>query len=78
MKHNEYTMLNEIRKLDAERIGISELRKNNSDLYGYYLNWLVKRENTLIRKYIRKFDRWPDLEGTVVITSGNRPITQPS
>lgn len=65
--NNETRMLEEIKKLEAERIGIKELRKHNSDLYGYYLKWLVKRENTLIRKYIKKFDRWPNMEATVII-----------
>lgn len=66
---NEIKMLEEIRTLDAERLGIKELRKHNSNLYGYYLNWIVKKENTLIRKYIRKFDRFPELSGSVVIPS---------
>lgn len=63
---NESRMLEEIRKLEAERLGIRELRKHNSELYGYYMKWLVKRENTLIRKYIKKFDRWPDLKATII------------
>ncbi len=69
IRNSQNKMLEEIRKLDAERIGIRELRKHNSDLYGYYMNWLVKRENALIRKYIRKFDIWPDLPGSVLIPS---------
>lgn len=64
---SEVKMLEEIRKLDAERIGIKELRKHNSNLYGYYMNWLVKKENTMIRKYIRKYDRFPDLPGSVIV-----------
>ncbi len=67
IKTAEIKMLEEIRKLDAERIGIRELRKHNADLYGYYFSWLVKKENSLIRKYIRKYDKWPELPGTVVI-----------
>lgn len=67
MRNTEIKMLEEIRKLDAERLGIRELRKHNSDLYGYYMKWLVKKENTMIRKYIRKYDRWPDLTGSVLI-----------
>lgn len=72
----EIKMLEEIRKLDAERIGIRELRKYNTNLYGYYFSWLVKRENALIRKYIRKFDKWPELPGAVVIPKKmNTPIS---
>jgi hypothetical protein len=63
----EIKLLEEIRKLDAERIGIKELRKHNTNLYGYYFSWLVKKENTLIRKYIKKYDKWPELPGTVVV-----------
>lgn len=63
----EVKMLEEIRKLDAERIGIKELRKHNSNLYGYYMNWLVKKENAMIKKYIRRYDRFPDLPGSVII-----------
>lgn len=69
MKTNELRMLEEIRKLDAERRGITELRRHNSDLYGYYLKWIQKRENKLIRKYIRKFDRWPSFQTTIIIPS---------
>lgn len=65
----EIKMLEEIRRLDAERIGIKELRKHNSNLYGYYLNWLVKKENVLIRKYIKRYDKWPDLPGSVIVPS---------
>ena len=64
---SEVKMLEEIRKLDAERIGIKELRKHNSNLYGYYMNWLVKKENVMIRKYIRRYDRFPDLPGSVIV-----------
>ncbi len=71
IKSSENRMLEEIRKLDAERLGINELRKHNSDLYGYYINWLVKRENALIRKYIRKFDKWPDLTFGSLIVPAN-------
>ena len=67
LRTTEIRMLEEIRKLEAERMGINELRKHNSELYGYYLSWLVKKENTLIRKYIKKFDRWPDLTGTIIL-----------
>ena len=67
IKTDEIKMLEEIRKLDAERIGIRELRKHNTELYGYYLSWLIKKENSLIRKYIKKYDKWPELPGTVVI-----------
>ncbi len=67
IKTDEIRMLEEIRKLDAERIGIRELRKHNTDLYGYYFSWLIKKENTLIRKYIKKFDKWPELPGPVLI-----------
>ncbi len=67
IKTDEIRMLEEIRKLDAERIGIRELRKHNTDLYGYYFSWLIKKENTLIRKYIKKFDKWPELTGPVLI-----------
>jgi hypothetical protein len=63
----ELKMLEEIRKLDAERIGIKELRRHNSELYGYYFSWLVKKENALIRKYIKKYDKWPELPGTVIV-----------
>ena len=68
---DEFKLLDEIRKLDAERIGITELRRHNSELYGYYLNWIQRRENKLIRKYIRKFDRWPVLPSTILIPNGN-------
>ncbi len=67
IKTDEIKMLEEIRKLDAERIGIRELRKHNTELYGYYFSWLIKKENSLIRKYIKKYDKWPELPGTVVI-----------
>lgn len=67
MKFGENKMLEEIRKLDAERIGIKELRRHNTELYGYYFSWLVKRENALIRRYIKRYDRWPDLPGTIII-----------
>ncbi len=63
----EIKLLEEIKKLDAERIGIKELRRHNTNLYGYYFSWLVKKENTLIRKYIKKYDKWPELPGAVVI-----------
>jgi glutaredoxin-related protein len=67
IKTDEIKMLEEIKKLDAERIGIRELRKHNTDLYGYYFSWLIKKENTMIRKYIKKFDKWPELPGTVIV-----------
>ncbi len=73
---DEFKLLDEIRKLDAERIGITELRKHNSELYGYYLNWIQRRENKLIRRYIRKFDRWPVLPSTILIPAGNIPGSQ--
>ena len=75
IKTAELKMLEEIRKIDAERIGIRELRKHNTDLYGYYFSWLVKKENSLIRKYIKKYDKWPELPGTIVIPKIlNQPI----
>lgn len=67
IKAAENRMLEEIRKLDAERLGIRELRRHNTDLYGYYFSWLIKKENSLIRKYIKKFNKWPDLPSTVVV-----------
>lgn len=68
--NTEIRMLEEIRKLDAERVGIKELRKHNSNLYGYYLKWLMKKENTMIKKYVRKYDKWPDLTGSVLLPTG--------
>lgn len=64
---SELKLLEEIRKLDAERLGIKELRKHNSNLYGYYMNWLQKKENSMIRKYIKRYDRFPDLPGSVIV-----------
>ncbi|MCL5782555.1 MAG: hypothetical protein M1476_01430 [Candidatus Thermoplasmatota archaeon] len=66
---DELRLLEEIRRLDAERIGIKELRKNNSELYGYYLDWLIRKENKLVRKYIRKYDKWPVLPETIILPS---------
>ncbi|MCL4306811.1 MAG: hypothetical protein M1302_00870 [Candidatus Thermoplasmatota archaeon] len=68
---DEFKLLDEIRKLDAERIGIQELRKHNSELYGYYIDWIQRRENKLIRKYIRKYDRWPSLPSTIIVPGNN-------
>lgn len=67
---SEFKLLTEIRKLDAERIGIKELRKHNSDLYGYYIEWIQRRENKLIRKYIRRYDKWPSFSSAIIIQSG--------
>lgn len=48
-------LLEDIRTLDQERMGIIGLRRENSDLYGYYLDWIIKKESKLIRKYRKKY-----------------------
>jgi DNA mismatch repair ATPase MutS len=63
----EMRLLDRIKVLEAERLGIKELRKYNRDLYGYYLTWLERKENKLLRKYVRKFNRFPDIEARVRI-----------
>ncbi|MEM0158820.1 MAG: hypothetical protein QW812_04850 [Thermoplasmataceae archaeon] len=58
----ELRILEEIKRLEVERITLTELRKQRRDLFGYYLNWIEKRENRLLRKYVKKYNRWPELK----------------
>jgi hypothetical protein len=63
----EMKLLDRIRVLESERLGIRELRKYNRDLYGYYLTWLERKENKLLRKYVKKFNKFPEIEGRIKI-----------
>ncbi len=63
----EMKLLDRIRVLESERLGIRELRKYNRDLYGYYLTWLERKENKLLRKYVKKFNRFPEIEARIKI-----------
>lgn len=61
MMSDRNTMLKDIDTLARERIGIIRLRKENADLYGYYLDWIVKKEQKLIKKYRKKYGRIPKI-----------------
>lgn len=65
ISNQEIKLLDRIRILESERIGINELRKYNRDLYGYYLTWIERKENKLLRQYVRKFNRFPDVEAKI-------------
>lgn len=59
MMSDKYRLLKDIDTLGQERVGILRLREQNSNLYGYYLDWLVRKEQKLIRKYRKKYGRLP-------------------
>lgn len=59
MVSDKYRLLMDIDTLGQERQGILKLREENSNLYGYYLDWLVRKEQKLIRKYRKKYGRLP-------------------
>lgn len=65
--NEELRLLDKIKTLESERIGINELRRYNRDLYGYYLTWIERKENKLLRQYVRKFNRFPDVEAQITI-----------
>ncbi len=59
MLSDKNKMLRDLDTLAQERIGIIRLRKENSNLYGYYLNWIIKKEQKLIKKYRKKYGKIP-------------------
>jgi DNA mismatch repair ATPase MutS len=67
ISNEELRLLDRIKTLESERIGINELRRYNRDLYGYYLTWIERKENKLLRQYVRKFNRFPDVEARITI-----------
>jgi len=56
----ELRILEELKRLDAERVTLTELRKQRHELFGYYLQWIERRENRLLRKYVKKYNKWPE------------------
>ncbi|AKA48969.1 hypothetical protein IX51_07525 [uncultured archaeon] len=59
MMSDKFRLLEDIDTVTQERIGIMKLRKENPDLYGYYLDWLVRKEQKLLRKYRKKYGQLP-------------------
>lgn len=59
MMSDKYRLLEDIDTLCQERVGILRLREENSNLYGYYLDWIVRKEQKLIRKYRKKYGNLP-------------------
>lgn len=59
MMSDRFRLLKDIDVLSQERMGILRLREENSSLYGYYLDWLVRKEQKLIRRYRKKYGKLP-------------------
>ncbi len=59
MMYDKYTLLNDIDTLAREKIGILRLREEDPDLYGYYLDWIIRKEQKLIKKYRKKYGHLP-------------------
>lgn len=59
MVSDKYQLLEDIDTVMQERMGIMKLRKNSPHLYGYYLDWLVRKEQKLIKKYRKKYGQLP-------------------
>lgn len=65
MVSDKYRILQEIDIVMREKVGIMRLREEDPDLYSYYLDWLERKEEKLVRKYRKKYGRLPQSAITV-------------
>lgn len=59
MLSDKYKLLEDIDVLSQEKMGIMKLREDSPHLYGYYLDWIERKEQKLIRKYRKKYGQLP-------------------
>ncbi len=64
---DKYKLLEDIDTLAQEKLGIIKLREETPHLYGYYLDWLERKEQRLIKKYRKKYGQLPKV--TILTTS---------